>query len=95
MAENNEPKPPYGAGSWQAFQRLGLHELRAALYPNSNVAQPTEMGMYGTATPQEVANEKQNEVKEQESSFHRELREATERAEIEREREPREREMER
>ena len=97
MAENNDSKAPLGAGSLQAFARLGLQELRGALYPGSNVAQPTEQGMYGTATPQEVTKEKQAEAtpQKEESSVHRELREATERAEVEREKESKERGMER
>jgi hypothetical protein len=35
--------------------RQGLRELRSALYPGSNVAGPAELGIYGTATPGEVA----------------------------------------
>lgn len=97
MAENNDSKAPFGAGSLKAFGRLGLQELRGALYPESNVAQPTEQGMYGSATPQEVAKDKQEEAipQKEESSLDRHLREATERAEIEREKESKERGMER
>lgn len=43
-----------GAGHLSAMARLGLRELRGALYPQSNVAQPSELGLYGTATPHEV-----------------------------------------
>jgi len=34
--------------------KQGLAELRAAMYPNSNVAQPTEYGVFGKETPGEV-----------------------------------------
>lgn len=43
-----------GAGSLQAMGRLGLQELRNAAYAGSNVAAPTEKGMYGTAMPSDV-----------------------------------------
>jgi hypothetical protein len=53
MAE--ESKPKIGAGTLGAWFRLGLRELRGALYPESNIAQQTEYGMFGSLTPGEVA----------------------------------------
>jgi len=49
-----EKSEKIGAGHLSAMARLGLRELRGALYPESNVAQPPELGVYGTATPHEV-----------------------------------------
>lgn len=55
-------KQKLGAGHASAMFRQGLSELRAAFYPQgSNIAQPTEHGMYGTKTPGEVMEEKQGE----------------------------------
>lgn len=48
--------PPIGSGHLAAMARLGLKELRAASYfHDSNVAQPGELGLYGSLTPSEVA----------------------------------------
>jgi hypothetical protein len=44
-----------GEGHLSAMGRQGIRELRAAMYPESNVAQPAEYGIYGTKTPGEVA----------------------------------------
>ena len=44
-----------GSEHLAAMGRQGLRELRAAMYPDSNVAQQAEYGMYGTMTPGEVA----------------------------------------
>jgi hypothetical protein len=44
-----------GQGSFGAWMRLGLRELRAVFFPESNVAQPSEYGIFGTLTPGEVA----------------------------------------
>lgn len=54
-------KPKLGAGSLEAAMRQGLAELRGALYPESNVVQPTPYGMYGTKTPGEVADDRDPE----------------------------------
>jgi hypothetical protein len=56
-SEQNEPK--IGAGHAAAMYRQGLAELRAALYPESNVAQPAQYGLYGTSTQREVYEDKQ------------------------------------
>lgn len=54
MSSENHPSK-IGAGHASAMFRQGLAELRAALYPDSNVAQPTQ---YGTRTPGEVMQER-------------------------------------
>ncbi|MBK9118163.1 MAG: hypothetical protein IPM18_00965 [Phycisphaerales bacterium] len=53
MTRDNDT-PKIGAGHASAMFRQGLSELRGALYPESNVAQPTVYGIYGTKTPGEV-----------------------------------------
>lgn len=60
----NEPTPKLGAGHASAMFRQGLAELRAATYPESNVAQPTVYGMAGTKTPGEVMQDKQGELRD-------------------------------
>lgn len=60
--EQNAPK--IGAGHASAMFRQGLAELRGALYPESNVAQPTVYGIYGTKTPGEVMQEKKGEQRD-------------------------------
>ena len=47
--------PKIGEGHASAWLRQGLREVRAAIYPESNVAQPPEYGLYGTMTPGEIA----------------------------------------
>jgi hypothetical protein len=47
-----------GSGHAAAMARMGLAELRGALYPESNVAARQEHGLYGTSTPQEVVDAK-------------------------------------
>ena len=53
-----------GAGHLEAMARLGLRELRAAMYPNGNIAQQSEYGLYGTLTPGEVAESRRNDGRE-------------------------------
>ncbi|MFI4855555.1 MAG: hypothetical protein ACIAQF_11330 [Phycisphaerales bacterium JB065] len=60
--------PKIGAGHASAMFRQGLSELRGALYPESNVAQPTVYGIYGTKTPGEVMQEKQGEQRDPDES---------------------------
>lgn len=55
-----------GAGHVKAMGRQGLRELRGALYPQSNIAQPTEYGVFGTQTPGEVAESRRDDGKEME-----------------------------
>lgn len=48
-----------GAGHASAMGRLGMRELRElGWFQNSNVAQPPEMGLYGTKTSGEIAAER-------------------------------------
>ncbi len=62
MSESpDKPSPRWGAGSLQAFFRQGLSEIRGALYADSNIAQPTEHGMYGTTIPSEVQRQREAE----------------------------------
>lgn len=56
-----ENKPKIGAGHASAMFRQGLAELRAAVFPDGNVAQPPQLGLYGTRTPGEVMQERQAE----------------------------------
>lgn len=58
--QDNNPK--IGAGHASAMWRQGLAELRAAFYPESNIAQPTQYGIYGTLTPGEVADSRKPEA---------------------------------
>ncbi|MBX3395546.1 MAG: hypothetical protein KF841_09280 [Phycisphaerae bacterium] len=60
MAGNKAPAK-LGAEHASAMFRQGLAELRAALYPESNVAQPTVYGMAGTKTPGEVMEDRKGE----------------------------------
>ncbi len=61
---SGQKDPKIGAGHADAMLRQGLAELRAALYPESNVAQPPQMGLYGTATQREVYDGKQADTEE-------------------------------
>jgi hypothetical protein len=66
-----EMSPKYGAEHASAMFRQGLSELRAALYNESNIAQPPQYGLYGTKTPGEVAEDRGSsgrELDEQPSS---------------------------
>ena len=60
--ERNETDMKIGAGHAHAMFRQGLRELRGAMYPESNVAQPAEYGLYGTRTPGEVAESRRSET---------------------------------
>jgi hypothetical protein len=50
-----------GEGHVAAMGRLGLHELRGMMYPESNIAQRAEYGLYGTRTPGEVAEARRDD----------------------------------
>lgn len=58
------PRPKIGAGALGAMGRLGLHELRSVVqaFPDSNVVQPTEMGVLGTKSAQEVVDERRRDL---------------------------------
>jgi len=60
-----------GAGSLQAMGRLGLQELRNTMYAGSNVAAPTEKGMYGTALISDVQEQRSAEPKSESRSIDR------------------------
>lgn len=92
-SEENAPK--IGAGHASAMFRQGLAELRAAIYPDGNVAQPPQYGIYGTKTPGEVMQEKQGDVRdpdEKPSILEDKLKEASQEREV-REPEPPEPEL--
>jgi hypothetical protein len=55
MSEKETGYTKIGEGHASAMWRQGLSELRGAMYPESNVAQPPQYGLYGTRTPGEVA----------------------------------------
>lgn len=55
-----------GSEHFMAMMRTGLNEVRALLYPESNVAQPTELGVFGTKTSGEVTVARREAVLEQE-----------------------------
>lgn len=94
--EENAPK--IGAGHASAMFRQGLAELRAAAFhPESNVAQPTVYGIYGTKTPGEVMQEKQGESRdpdEQPSILDERLKQAERQVGADREPEPPQQERE-
>jgi len=54
-------QPKWGSEHASAMFRQGLRELRGALYPESNVAQQPEYGLYGTVTPGEVAESRRSD----------------------------------
>jgi hypothetical protein len=60
--DTSEPK--IGTGHAEAMFRQGLAELRAAMFPESNVAQPAQYGLYGTKTPGEVAEARKSEERD-------------------------------
>jgi hypothetical protein len=67
-----------GAEHAAAMWRQGLAELRAAIYPDGNVAQPPQYGIYGTKTPGEVMEDRKGEVRdpdEKPSLLHEQSRE--------------------
>lgn len=61
---DKQPQPKIGAGSLSAWIRTGWREIRAALYPESNVAQQPDVGMWGNRTPGEVMQERSGETRD-------------------------------
>jgi hypothetical protein len=57
----NPPKPKIGAGHAAAMGRLGLRELRNAVNPSRDSVADTEMGLYGTQTQGEIAQNRGND----------------------------------
>src|SRR5882724_9038226 len=98
MAANEVESPKIGAGHASAMFRQGLKELRGALYPESNVAQHQEYGLYGTRTPGEVAEARRSDERDLEEEPQSVLADRLERAEQskdDRGREPKEPERDR
>ena len=61
MNDSSERKAKIGSEHAPTMGRLGLEELRNALYPSSNVAEPNTMyGVYGTKTPGELADDRRS-----------------------------------
>lgn len=56
--EEKQSEQKIGVGHAGAMFRQGLSELRGILYPESNVAQPSQIGLYGTMTQGEVMKER-------------------------------------
>lgn len=63
---SDESKPKIGAGHAKAILNLGLNELRGLVYPESNVAQPLEYGIFGKPTPGEIADGRRESGREME-----------------------------
>lgn len=61
MSKQDAAYTKIGTGHASAMGRQGLRELRASLYPESNVAQQGEYGLYGTRTPGEVSESRRAE----------------------------------
>lgn len=55
MKNQDRGQGKIGSGHLRAMGKLGLAEIRGALYPSSNVAQPTEYGVFGKETPAEIS----------------------------------------
>ncbi len=53
-----------GDGHAAAMARLGLRELRAAMYPSGNVAQQPEYGLYGSLTPAEIRDQRGGDARD-------------------------------
>jgi hypothetical protein len=53
-----------GEGSWSAWLRTGLREMRNIFYPGGNVSVAPEYGMYGTKTPGEVAEDRRGDARD-------------------------------
>jgi hypothetical protein len=51
-----------GEGHAAAMGRLGLRELRELGNPGGNVTQASEYGLYGSATPGEVAESRRHDL---------------------------------
>lgn len=63
---DEKPRPKLGAGHFEAMGRQGLAELRGAFFNESNVAQPPQLGLYGTRTPGEIAEDRRSDVRDPE-----------------------------
>ncbi len=61
MAADDKTPQKWGSEHAGAMFRQGIRELRAAVYPESNIAQQAEYGVYGTKTPGEVAEDRRGD----------------------------------
>ncbi len=52
-----------GDGHVEAMARQGLRELRNSIYPSSNISNVTELGVFGTQTPGEIAEARREDVR--------------------------------
>lgn len=93
MAGDDSPNK-VGAGHAGAMWRQGLAELRAAVYPDSNIAQPVEYGMAGTPTPGQIDRSTRSQEGDGPSSVVADLEKRAASAREEPGREPSAREME-
>ena len=66
MSKQDKADTKIGSGHLRGMAKQGLAELRAAMYPGSNVAQPTEYGVFGKETPGEVAMQREELNSDQE-----------------------------
>lgn len=58
-------KPKIGAGHAGGMFRKGLEEVRAVAYfSESNIAQPSNYGLFGTQTPGEVAEARRGDERD-------------------------------
>lgn len=64
--DSDIPQPKIGSGHAGAMWRQGLAELRGAFFNESNVAQPTQYGVWGTRTPGEVAEARRADARDPE-----------------------------
>jgi hypothetical protein len=83
MSANEEPKGKIGDGHAAAMWRLGWREIRElGHFQGSNVSQPSELGLYGTATPGEISDNRKildrdfDEVPQNDSVIDERLRQA-------------------
>jgi hypothetical protein len=65
--------PKWGQTHLGGMARQGLAELRAGFYPDSNVAQPTDYGIYGRATPGETADLRREEPNQRDGNEEKQL----------------------
>lgn len=89
-------KPKWGAGHAEAMFRQGLAELRTlGTFSDSNVAQPPQLGLYGTRTPGEIAESRRADVRDPEEEHGPVLADCLRRAVARDDPEPDSREIER
>ena len=63
MSEKADRNSKIGATAFKGFMRQGLAEVRAASpLADSPIAQPTDYGMWGVATPGEVSEARRDEI---------------------------------